>query len=69
MQKDARDLLEVGDLSYLKKRPEVGCGPLFSVLRKSGRLFDLDRSSSILSKIVEKGFERLSLEAILIDLQ
>ena len=53
----------------MKKRSEVGCGPLFSVLRKSGRLFDLDRSSSILSKIVERGFERLSLEAILIDLQ
>jgi hypothetical protein len=58
-----------GDLSYSKKRSGVGCGPLFSVLRKSGRLFDLDRSSSILSQIVERGFERLSLEAILIDLE
>lgn len=57
------------DLSYSKRRSEIGCGPLFSVLRKSGWLFDLDRSSSILGKISERAFVRSSLEAILIDLE
>ena len=57
------------DLSYSKRRSEIGCGPLFSVLKKSGRLFDLDRSSSILSKIVERAFVGSSLEAILVDLE
>jgi hypothetical protein len=69
MQKDARDLLEVWRFELFEETVGSWLRSIIRVLRKSGWLFDLDRSSSILGKISERAFVRSSLEAILIDLE